>query len=99
MKPPEGGTGGRAVCKEEKEMARKPRTPKWDEQNRIRAAGFVNPNDWRVLKSNQEIMIIWNKRTGTVREIEMGGKLKPRYDRIDVSENLARELARKGNVI
>lgn len=79
-------------------MAKKPRAAKWYEQNRIRTAGVTNPNDWKVLKSNREIMIIQNKRTGAVREIEMGGKLKPMYDRIDVSESLARKLAGKERI-
>lgn len=71
----------------------KARTPKWDELNRIRAAGITNPGDWKVLRRNWEIMIIQSKRTGAVREIEMGGKLRPLTDsRKDMSESLAREL-------
>lgn len=71
----------------------KARTPKWDELNRIRAAGIANPADWMVLRRNWEVLIIQHRRTGSVREIEMGGKLRPVTDnRLDMSESLAREL-------
>lgn len=74
-------------------MAKKPRPPKWDELNRIHAAGIINPGEWAVVRRNWEIMIIQNKRTGAVREIDMGGKLRPMTDcRQDMSESLAREL-------
>lgn len=74
-------------------MTKKLRPPKWDELNRIHAAGIINPGEWAVIRRNWEIMIIQNKRTGAVREIDMGGKLRPMIDsRQDMSESLAREL-------
>lgn len=71
----------------------KMRKPKWDELNRIRAEGISNPSDWKVVKRNREVMVIWNRSNGAVRELEMGGKIKPLSDsRKDMSEELAREL-------
>ena len=73
-------------------MAR-PRNPKWFESNLMAKEGVRDLENWKVLKSNQEYLRVWNRKTGAVREIARGGKMKlRREDRVDVSEGLAREI-------
>ena len=73
-------------------MAR-PRSPKWFESNLMAKEGIRDQENWKVLKSNQEYLRIQNRKTGAIREIARGGKIKLRSaDRIDVSESLARQM-------
>lgn len=74
---------------------RNPRKPKWDECNLLSRHGIDNTDDnWRVVKRNREYIIIWNRKTGSKRELELGGKVKPKRTdtRLDTSERLAREM-------
>lgn len=71
----------------------KPRSPKWFESNLMVKEGIRDLENWKVLKSNQEYLCIRNRKTGAIREIAKGGKVKiRRADRIDLSESLAREM-------
>ena len=73
-------------------MAR-PRNPKWFESNLMAKEGIRDSENWKVLKSNQEYLRIQNRKTGAIREIAKGGKMKlRREDRIDVSVSLARQM-------
>lgn len=79
-------------------MAR-PRSPKWFESNLMAKEGIRDQENWKVLKSNQEYLRIQNRKTGAIREIAKGGKMKlRREDRIDVSANLARQMRRDREV-
>lgn len=73
-------------------MAR-PRNPKWFESNLMAKEGIRDLENWKVVKSNQEYLCIRNRKTGAIREIAKGGKVKiRREDRIDVSVSLARQM-------
>ena len=74
-------------------MARKARNPKWFESNLMAREGIRDLENWRVVRSNQEYLLIQNRKTGAVRELARGGKIKlRREDRINVSVNLARQM-------
>ena len=71
----------------------RPRKPEWFESNLMAREGIRDLENWRVVRSNQEYLCVWNRKTGAVREIARGGKVKiRREDRVDVSVSLAREL-------
>lgn len=79
-------------------MAR-PRNPKWFESNLMAKEGIRDQENWKVLKSNQEYLRIQNRKTGAVRELARGGKIKlRRADRVDLSVGLARELRSRREV-
>lgn len=70
----------------------KARKPKWYESNIIAREGLV-PAQWRVIGSNREYIRIWNKSTGAVKEIDVGGgRVRTAEMRIDPSEELARYM-------
>ena len=74
-------------------MARKPRNPKWYESNLMAKEGIRDTENWKVVRSNQEYLLIQNRKTGAVRELARGGKIKlRRADRVDLSVGLAREM-------
>ena len=81
-------------------MARKARNPKWYESNLMAAEGIDNSEKvWKVIGGNQEYLTIWNRKTGAVRELARGGKIKlRRADRVDLSVGLARELRSRREV-
>ena len=72
---------------------KRPRKPKWHERNRIAAAGIKRQEQWLVIGRDRECMTIWNRKTGAVREIALGGKQNPEAGPPpDPSEGMAREL-------
>lgn len=80
-------------------MARKARSPKWFESNLMAREGIRDLENWRVVRSNQEYLLIQNRKTGAVRELARGGKIKlRRADRVDLSVGLARELRSRREV-
>lgn len=79
-------------------MAR-PRKPEWFESNLMAREGIRDLENWRVVRSNQEYLLIQNRKTGAVRELARGGKIKlRRADRVDLSVGLARELISRREV-
>ena len=80
-------------------MARKPRNPKWYESNLMAKEGIRDPENWKVARSNQEYLLIQNRKTGAVRELAREGKIKlRRADRVDLSVGLAREMRSRREV-
>ena len=79
-------------------MAR-PRKPEWFESNLMAREGIRDLENWRVVRSNQEYLLIQNRKTGAVRELARGGKIKlRRADRVDLSVGLAREMRSRREV-
>ena len=75
------------------------RSPKWFESNLMAREGIRDTENWRVVRSNQEYLLIQNRKTGAVREIPRGGKMKlRREDRIDVSARPARQMRSRREV-
>ena len=69
------------------------RSPKWFDSHLMARDGIRDLENWRVVRSNQEYLLIQNRKTGAVRELAREGKIKlRRADRVDLSVGLAREM-------
>lgn len=75
---------------------KKARKAKWNEKNLMAAAGIRDLKNYKVQKITKEYMIIFNKKTGNYREIELEGKEIMSHREEDwISESLARSMRGK----